>query len=87
MRFIPTAAFLLFQVELESGYGFRLETNFVAGQEIVFDCATGDITIAGLPAYGIQTAGSIFNLDSGVNVLSVKAAAGTLGIYWRERFI
>jgi len=87
ITFTPSVAFTLLQVEIASGYGFRLESSFNAGQEIIFDCQTGIVTIQGEEVTGIQTGGSSFSLPSGTSTLNIYACQGALEVSWFERFI
>jgi hypothetical protein len=85
--FTPSEAFTLFQIQLNENYGFRLQGAFLADEVITFDCATGQVTIGGNIATGLQTAGSIFKLEPGINLLTVYACPGSLVTTYYERVI
>lgn len=87
IKFTPSVACSLFQVELATDYGFRLESSFLAGVEITYDCRTGMATVGGLTVNGILTAGSVFTLEPGTNTLYIYAAAGAFEVEHYERFI
>jgi hypothetical protein len=85
--FTPTAAFSLLQIQTDENYGFRLQTSFLLGQVITFDCATGAITVNGQSVSGIQTGGSVFKLEPGINNMEIYATAGSLVTTYYERVI
>ena len=87
IEFISTINFTLFQVQMAIGYGFRIETTFNIGDDIIFDCSTGQLTINGIKRNNYQTAGSSFQLPTGQSILSIIATSGTFSIKWNERFI
>jgi len=90
IKFTPSADFTLFQVQLNSDYGFRLESNFNSGDQIVYNCSTGVVTVAGLEVPNIQTAGSVFTLTPGsvtLNIYATSCAADAFIVEYNERIV
>lgn len=87
IQFVPTGACISLQVQLAAGnYGFTLVGSWAAGTILTFDCATGTVTVNGAIATGLQSAGSIFQLIPGANVLYITAVAGAAQVSFNERY-
>jgi hypothetical protein len=85
IRFIPTGFFTALAIQKFIGYGFTLLGSFQASQEITYDCKNENVYINGVQTYGLQTAGSRFDLDPGNNIIYLpNDTAGTLIIEYFE---
>jgi hypothetical protein len=86
IHFTPSILFSILQITTYQNYGIRYEWTFPAGQEIIIDCNTGILTLAGVEIPNSQTGGTILNLESGLNTLTFNASSGSLDIKYYGRY-
>jgi hypothetical protein len=89
LKFTPTGNETVFQVRKTDNFSVRLEGNFNAGDQVVYDTADNSLTIDGVEQNPTQyiTSGSVFNIDPGTQDLYVKTSgAGTFAYEFNERY-